>query len=734
MEETFTKTRSEKKQNRVFYLFKLACFSPIFALQNLTYDRLKKLMIAIWCGDSRKYMEDIFNNYPQLFVKHKESRKAKYLENAKTDAVGPLVISQSDHVFVSIVIYAYNNWHLTQKCIWSIVNTTQNINYEIILADDNSRDETRLAKERINGLKIHNNSVDLGYLETCNIAAQKTGGQHIVFLHNDVQVKEGWLENLLKVLDQDPLVGIAGSKVLFPNGKLQEAGGIIWKDGVLATYGRTEDAAMPEHNYMKEVDYVSGVSFIIRKKIWDEIGGFDTKYSPAYYEDADISFETRRRGYKVIYQPKSVAIHSEEQIYGSESKYDLLNFVEINRKKFIQKWSAQLENQNLKCEKSIFRARDRSHAKKTLLIIDHYVPHFDQDAGSKSTFQYLKLFNKMGFNIKFIGDNFFKHEPYTSYLQDLGIEVLYGNYYQNNWKNWIKDNAEHIDYIYLHRPHISIKYIDFCRKYTQAKILYQCHDLHFIRTEEQYKVTGNRKHLKESRSWKDMEEKIFQNVDAVLTFSKKELSLLQARYPEMTVCQIPLYIYDTIPDIEYDPANRNDLFFVGGFRHSPNVDGILWFVKNVFPQIKEKIQDLNFLIAGSNPPDEIQKLQSDSIRILGYVSEEKLEKLYSTTKLAVVPLLYGAGIKGKTIEAMYYGVPVLTTKYGIEGVHGLENLITPSNTPQDMIDQAVKLLSNDHKLPEISQDYQRFIQNNFSEQIAMDAFNTILSILTATEG
>ena len=536
-------------------------------------------MISVWHGEGRIFIKDILKNYPQLFNEHNESQRSKYLENAKSETIGPIKMNQPDHVEVSIVIYAYNNWHLTQKCIWSIVNITQSIDYEIILADDNSKDETKSAKEYIKGIEILKNDVDLGYLKTCNKAAQKVRGKYIVFLHNDVQVEEGWLKNLVKLMEQDDLVGMAGSKVLLPDGKLQEAGNIVWKDSRLEQYGFMKDAELPEYNYLKEVDYVSGVSFIIRKKTWEEIGGFDERYAPAYYEDVDISFEARRCGYKVTYQPKSVVVHSDEQTYGAEAKYDLLNYFEINRTKFHQKWLTQLGNQKFSNPKSVFKSRDRSRQKKTLLYIDHYVPHFDKDAGSKSTFQYIRLLSKMGFNVKFIGDNFFKHEPYTSCLQDLGVEVLYGNYYYHNWKSWIKENAECIDYIYLHRPHISIKYIDFLKKHTQAKVLYQCHDLHFIRTEEQYKATGNLKYLKESQSWKGMEEKIFKYVDAVLTFSQKELSLLQARYPDITVYQIPLYIYETFPDIEYDPAKRSDLFFIGGFNHPPNVDGVLWFIK-----------------------------------------------------------------------------------------------------------------------------------------------------------
>ena len=139
-------------RNRVLHLLKLGTFSPIFAWKNLSYDRLKRLMISVWHGEGRIFIKDILKNYPQLFNEHNESQRSKYLENAKSETIGPIKMNQPDHVEVSIVIYAYNNWHLTQKCIWSIVNITQSIDYEIILADDNSKDETKSAKEYIKGI------------------------------------------------------------------------------------------------------------------------------------------------------------------------------------------------------------------------------------------------------------------------------------------------------------------------------------------------------------------------------------------------------------------------------------------------------------------------------------------------------------------------------------------------------------------------------------------------------
>ena len=126
-----------------------------------------------------------------------------------------------------------------------------------------------------------------------------------MFLNNDTQVQPDWLSSLVDLIESDETIGMVGSKLVYPDGRLQEAGGIIWNNASGWNYGHLDDPMKPEYNYVKEVDYISGASLMIRKSLWESIGGFDERYVPAYYEDADLAFEVRKHGYKVVYQPKS---------------------------------------------------------------------------------------------------------------------------------------------------------------------------------------------------------------------------------------------------------------------------------------------------------------------------------------------------------------------------------------------------------------------------------------------
>src|SRR5699024_4776423 len=160
----------------------------------------------------------------------------------------------------------------------------------------------------------------------------------ILFLNNDTQVTEGWLSSLVKLIESDSTIGMVGSKLVYPDGRLQEAGGIIWSDGSGWNYGRMDDPDKPEYNYVKDVDYISGASIMIRRELWEQIGGFDVRYTPAYCEDADLAFEVRKAGYRVVYQPLSKVIHFEGVSNGTDvngtglKRYQVENFKKLKEK------------------------------------------------------------------------------------------------------------------------------------------------------------------------------------------------------------------------------------------------------------------------------------------------------------------------------------------------------------------------------------------------------------------
>ena len=644
----------------------------------------------------------------------------------------------------------YDQVAYTYACIQSILEHTDfnETPYEVILADDVSKDATASIGDYIRGLVVSRNTENQGFLKNCNQAAKKAVGDYIFFLNNDTKVTDGWLSSLLNLMDGDESIGMAGSKLIYPDGRLQEAGGIIWSDGSGWNYGRLDDPEKPQYNYLKEVDYISGAAIMIRRSLWEEIGGFDERFAPAYCEDSDLAFEVRKHGKRVVYQPKSVVVHFEGISNGTDVNGEgLKKYQVVNQEKFREKWKEELKEQSRNTgNPNPFTARDRSQKKPCVLVIDHYVPTWDKDAGSKTTYQYIRMFLKKGYNVKLLGDNFLHEEPYSTELMQMGVEILYGEDMQSGIWDWIRENQLFIDIAYLNRPHIAIKYIDFLRENTGIRCIYYGHDLHFLRLLREYELNGDIRTKRESDYWKSIEFTVMQKADMSYYPSEAEVEAIHALDPKIRVKAITAYLWeDFLPcgksgallsetGEETDYAKREGLLFVGGFAHPPNEDGVLWFVKDVFPKIREKVPDMNFYIVGSKAPEEITALGAEpektGIHVLGYVSDEELAALYQKTKITVVPLRYGAGVKGKVVEAIYNGAVVVTTSVGAEGIPDPERVLAtvnetetelrehPEAVAESFAEAVLKLYRNDGMLAAISSETQRYIKRHYSMDAA----------------
>lgn len=648
----------------------------------------------------------------------------------------PEIFLGSDHVMllfktwenplVSIVIPVHNQWAYTYSCLQSILKNTGGISYEVIVADDVSSDETQNIGNYIRNIRSIRNEANLGFLRNCNNAVMLAKGKYVLLLNNDTNVQEGWLRYLVDLLERDQRVGMAGPKLIYPTGRLQEAGGIVWRDASAFRYGHFENPLMPEYNYVKEVDYISGACIIIRRSLWEEIGGFDDRFAPAYAEDADIAFEVRKRGYRVAYQPKSVVVHFEGASHGINVRKGVKQYQVVNKDKFAQKWKEVLEEGHFETGQNIFWARDRSGSKKTIVVIDHYIPQHDKDAGSRTMQQYLQLFIEMGLNVKFIGDDFIKSEPYASLLEQAGIEVLSGMWYKAKWKEWIKANAKYIDYVFLSRPYISIKYIDFLRENIDSKILYYGHDLNYYREMRRYEIEKDERFLKTSKEWKGIESKVIDYSDIVFTLSEVERDIIRSDFPSKDVRIMPVFIYDEISEEPWDFRRRENLLFVGGFGHPPNVDGIVWFAKSIFPLVLDELPGIKLYIAGSNTPKSVLDLKSSNIEVTGYLSEDDLSALYRDVKVVVIPLRYGAGVKGKTIEAMYNGVPIVSTDVGIEGLENIRSIIEPRNSEADFAREVISIYNDTERLGEMSLKYRAYVNKCCSREQARSVMESAL--------
>jgi GT2 family glycosyltransferase len=263
----------------------------------------------------------------------------------------------------SIVIPTYNGWEHLGVCLDVLEETLpEPFEGEVIVVDDASGERTKAllrewesAQSRLN-LKVVENRSNSGFTESCNRGAATAHGEFLVFLNDDTVPQPGWLSALLRTFPEHPEAGAVGGKLLYPDGSLQEAGNVIFSDGSGANFGRGDYVSDdPLYSYVREVDYCSAALLATPRALFEEIGGFDDRYRPAYYEDTDYCFSVWARKHRVLYQPDSVVVHTEGATSGTDLSRGVKRHQVVNRSKFTEKWKKALALQPSPVDRYDFR-------------------------------------------------------------------------------------------------------------------------------------------------------------------------------------------------------------------------------------------------------------------------------------------------------------------------------------------------------------------------------------------
>jgi O-antigen biosynthesis protein len=627
---------------------------------------------------------------------------------------------------VSIIIPVHNNIRYTLACIHSIFINAGRYDFEIIIADDLSTDETLIAFEedfrRVRYLRNENN---LGFLNNCNKAAEAAKGRYLVFLNNDIIVLKGWLTELIKPLEDYSDIGLVGSKLIYPDGRLQEAGGIIFDDGGGWNYGRYDNPGKPIYNYMRNADYCSGASIAVSSDMWRHLGGFDQRFSPAYYEDTDFAFQVRKFGKRVVYNPLSEAIHFEGISHGTDENECGKQYQPVNKIKFFHKWNDILPEFGSCSPPSLPAERN---IKGRILIVDAVTPMPDRDSGSVDAFNYMKILKNIGYHITFLPENLQYCGNYTNDLRRLGVECAHLPFF-SDLKKALVHYAPLSDYVFLYRAPVAHPLIDTVRKSApHAKIIFNTVDLHFLREEREAQVNSSPFQHDLAKRMREIELEVVRKADATILLSRYEIDLLNELLPEAKLFYIP--IVREIPESSGAPReNRQDILFIGGFNHPPNIDAVIFFVNNVWPHLKKSGFPGRFIVAGSDMPARIKALSAENIIIRGYVPD--LSEVFGSCRLSVAPIRYGAGMKGKVISSLSYGVPCVATSMAVEGtglVHG-ENIMIADN-PEEMARMVQQVYDDNVLWEKLSLTGLKYCVDNCSMDSVRQKLDFMLSELT----
>ena len=574
----------------------------------------------------------------------------------------PIEFPVHQQVEISIMIPVFNQLRFTQACLASLQENQGTERFEVIVVDDCSTDGTAEAVALIPGVVYVRNGTNSGFIASCNRGGEKARGQYLVFLNNDTLVRAGWLKALVDTFIEDPYAGIVGSKLIYPDGRLQEAGGVIWRDASGWNYGKFDDPAKPEYNYLREVDYCSAAALMIPKSLFQSVGGFDPRYAPAYYEDTDLAFKVRQAGYKVLYQPLSEVIHYEGATGGTDITTGTKKYQDINRSTFAKTWAAELVTKPANGDAEFLRQAPTG--RKNILVIDHYVPSPDRDSGSLRMFQVLKLLRQLGHRVTFIPDNLANVPVYTHKLQKRGIEVVYHPYVRNV-RDYLISHGCDFDIVVLSRCDFARKHIADVRRHApRSRIIFDTVDLHSLRAHREAQISVDPEAREKARQIEEMEYDLIRQADETWVTSSVEQKLLQERSPEKSI-QLVSNIVD-IPGSSTPFELRRGFLFIGGFQHTPNTDAVLFFLRKIYPMVKERLRDAKFYIIGDKPPPEVVALAGENVVITGL--QRDVRPFFESVRLSIAPLRFGAGVKGKINQSMAWGVPVVATSVAVEGM------------------------------------------------------------------
>ncbi len=648
---------------------------------------------------------------------------------------------------VSIIIPVYNQVDFTLRCWRSLRKHTPEHLYELIFIDNASTDPTprRLAKLKGN-VRVIRNPVNQGFVQACNQGGAVARGQYLLFLNNDTELRPGWLEAMLTAMERREDVGAVGAKLVYPDGKLQEAGGLIFSDGSGWNFGKNDDPARALYNDPCEVDYCSGACLLVRSELFRRLKGFDARYAPAYYEDVDLCFSLRKLGYTVRYCPEAEVIHYEGVTAGRKLSEGLKQNQVVNKTKFVKKWRAVLVGQDsspdqtgrppvtasrerlnvIKSAKADSReTRRRSVNEVNILVVDPTLPLFDRQAGSLRLLNIIKIFRQQKCNVTYIAREGTAGDKYAKTLKQLGVEVYacdpeklaqlgrFSTLPPLDLPGILREKFYHYAWLSFHQ--IAEQYLPDIRRHSpHTKVVIDTVDVHFLREMRQAKIEKSKTLFAQARRTKQQELAIYRQADKLITVTDEDKKILSKNgLPESRIGIIPI-IYSVDKHIPvFD--QRRDIVFVANFNHLPNIDAVKYFCNDVLPKVVEKIPTIKFNVVGVNPPPELKRLAGKHVVLTGYVPE--IKTYLHQCKVSVAPLRFGAGMKGKIVEAMSFGLPVVTTPVGAEGM-GLENdkNIIVSRDSQSLANAVINLYTDQALWEKISRNSLVHVQRHFSPE------------------
>jgi O-antigen biosynthesis protein len=618
----------------------------------------------------------------------------------------PIAFPKVDNPTVSVIIPAHNKVEVTYYGLCALLAAHNATPFEVILVDDASTDATAEIETIVSGITVIRNTEPQRFIRACNAGVAVARGTYVVLLNNDTEPTVGWIDALCDAFARFDNVGLVGSKLLYPDGKLQEAGGIIWGSGNPWNYGNRANPWEPRFCYARQADYLSGAAMMTTKAIWDQLGGLSDYLEPMYFEDTDFAFKVREAGYTTWFVPSSIVYHFEGMTSGTDTSTGFKSYQEVNRPKFKRRWARDYAGFGREGHEPDLE-KDRGIIGR-VLFIDYTTPREDRDAGSYAAHREIELVQSLGYKVTFLPQNLAHFGSQTDVLQDNGVEVITAPFYLSV-PEFIEKRGAEFDAVYITRYYVAQDSIPHIRKANpSARIILNNADLHFLRELRAALSADDSARLATMRRVRDEELEMMHNADLVLSYNEVEHAVIASHTEgkvRVMTCPWVVDIPDSVPPLK----DRAGLSFLGSFNHHPNAEGLRWFAANVMP----KLTGAHLSIYGAGMKADIQSLASAAIDPVGYV--DTVADAYHRHRIFIAPLLSGAGIKGKVLGAIAHGIPCVLSPVAAEGTglrHGHDCLI--AETPQDWAEAITRLSTDDALWTAMSTAARSYAAERFS--------------------
>lgn len=628
-----------------------------------------------------------------------------------------LRIPNQDCPDVSVVIPVHNKLDFTYRCLASLVLMPNDLSFEVIVVDDGSSDQTLDLASIAPGVRIVRHESARGFVGACNAGAAVARGRHLVLLNNDTEVSPHWLDRLHEPFDLYDDVGLVGAKLIYGDGRLQEAGGLVWRDGRAANYGRLGNARDPRYNFLRDTDYCSGACVMLPRALWEELDGLDVAFSPAYYEDTDLAFRVRAKGRRVLYQPLAEILHYEGVSNGQDvASQGLKRFQAIHEPVFLERWATAIRSHGEASEGKPLEI-ERTYARRAL-VIDTEVPQPDRSAGHHAAVQELRLLQSLGYRTTFLPLNLAYLGRYNDLLAAMGVETIHAPFYLSP-AEYLEQHIRSFDLVYITRYSVAAEVLSQIRQdHPGVPIVFNNADLHFLRAIRDAMDEPGADRREQAEAVREAELEVIRQVDLTLSYNPVEHAVIHSHVAEAKVALCP-WVVEPRPA---GPAfgEREGVAFLGGYRHPPNRRAVEFFVREVMPFLRERRPGIRFHIYGSSIPPEFERLAAEDVVLEGYI--ETVDLALDRSRVFVAPLRSGAGIKGKVLEALASGLPSVLSPIAAEGTgvrDGLEAVI--AETPKQWAEAIATLYDDSDRWASMSQAARAFTDSAYSFERGRDA-------------